>query len=353
MTSPEHTPEPDAASTGASPGGSSRHDDRGLDGLGTGGEERSPGPAGRPERTWDAQELHAVQAELGGTAQESLLRLLGWRPGDPLPDAPGLDDTLGEVSGGASQPGDDAAAGGLVGANLGVSPPTDLLLPAEPEPVVPINWNTLDADRAEQEWWQLDAFVYWLRDDFGLTPQELPPMWHRHPELVWELSALRTSWLAGHAEDAHPGSPLMWLRDLSDTRRRLRDWVQRCGTTLTEDRPTRRTTWPGENPAPSPTPAPVTDRAADFADFVADDLARRRRVEEQAQAEVEQVRAERVNRLRQAWLLPTPDPEEPAPDVPSTGPTTGEPAPGQPPTGEPVVDEPVAEGPGTDERDRS
>ncbi|MEV0949100.1 hypothetical protein [Promicromonospora sp. NPDC050249] len=196
---------------------------------------------------------------------------------------------------------------------VAASSDADLLLPAEPEPVVPINWNTLDADRAEQEWWQLDAFVYWLRDTFGLTPQELPPMWHRHPELVWELSALRTSWLAGHAEDAHPGAPLMWLRDLGDCRRRLRDWVQRCGTTLTEDRPTRLTTWPGEEAATSPTPATVTDRASDFAIFVADDIDRRRRIEAEAQVEIEQARAERVARLRRAWGLPTTGAEDPTP----------------------------------------
>ncbi|MFI8526272.1 hypothetical protein ACIGB8_17570 [Promicromonospora sukumoe] len=191
---------------------------------------------------------------------------------------------------------------------------------------MPINWNTLDADRAEQEWWQLDAFVYWLRDDFGLTPQELPPMWHRHTELVWELSALRTSWLAGHAEDAHPGSPLMWLRDLGDARRRLRDWVQRCGTTLTEDRFTRRTTWPGEQAATSPVPVTVDDRAADFAVFVADDVARRRRIEADAQAEIEEARARRLSRLREQWGLPgtSTSTTEPAQDGQSSGATDQE-----------------------------
>lgn len=242
-------------------------------------------------------------------SQLSLLQMLGWRPGDPLPDIGDLGDALDEVSDDAQPfPANPAAPGMAV-----ASSDTDLLLPAEPEPVVPINWNTLDADRAEQEWWQLDAFVYWLRDDFGLTPQELPPMWHRHPELVWELSALHTSWLAGHAENAHPGAPLMWLRDLGDCRRRLRDWVQRCGTTLTEDRPTRLTTWPGEDFATSPTPTAVTDRAADFAIFVTDDIDRRRRIEADAQAEIEQARAERVARLRRSWGLPTTGAEGPAP----------------------------------------
>ncbi|MDR7381267.1 hypothetical protein [Promicromonospora iranensis] len=247
-------------------------------------------------------------------SQLSLLRMLGWRPGDPLPDVDDLDDPLDKVSDDAPPfPASLGAASGR--GRAAASSEADLLLPAEPEPVVPINWNTLDAERAEQEWWQLDAFVYWLRDTFGLTPQELPPMWHRHPELVWELSALRTSWLAGHAEDAHPGSPLMWLRDLGDCRRRLRDWVQRCGTTLTEDRPTRRTAWPGEEPATSPTPVEVTDRAADFAVFVADDVDQRRRIEAEAQTEIDQIRAERVSRLRRSWGSPMAGADDPGPDA--------------------------------------
>ncbi|MFI8528153.1 hypothetical protein ACIGB8_27085 [Promicromonospora sukumoe] len=257
-----------------------------------------------------------------GASELSLLRMLGWRSGDPLPDVDGMGDAADETGDVLPFPSSRAAAPGQRGAAAPSDP--DLLLPAEPEPVVPINWNTLDAERAEQEWWQLDGFVYWLRDDFGLTPQELPPMWHRHPELVWELSALRTSWLAGHAEDAHPGSPLMWLRDLGDARRRLRDWVQRCGTTLTEDRATRRTTWPGEDPAPSPTPVVVTDRAADFAIFVADDVAQRRQVEAEAHAEIERIRAERISRLRRSWHLPTTDSDGPASGDLSAGPETDE-----------------------------
>lgn len=259
-------------------------------------EPHLPGPPSQDE-------LPATQDGVPADASElSLLRMLGWRPGDALPDVDALKDSPDETG--------DVLPLSTIGAAApdpgGAATPSeaDLLLPAEPEPVVPINWNTLDADRAEQEWWQLDAFVYWLRDDFGLTPQELPPMWHRHPELVWELSALRTSWLAGHAEDAHPGSPLMWLRDLSDSRRRLRDWVQRCGTTLTEDRSTRRTTWPGEQAATSPVPVTVGDRTADFAVFVADDVALRRGIESYAQAEVEEMRARRLRRLREQWGLP-------------------------------------------------
>src|SRR3546814_10954390 len=62
------------------------------------------------------------------------------------------------------------------------------------EPLGPINWNTLTADEAETEWLDLNAWVHWLRGTYGLAPNELPPMWHRHDELVWELSALHLHW---------------------------------------------------------------------------------------------------------------------------------------------------------------
>jgi hypothetical protein len=273
-----------------------------------------------PNEAGAASELAAVQdAALDDGSQESLLRMLGWRPRDPLPD-----DLMDGADGDAEDPGYRADGSDPSGVSTANPPEPGILLggadiPTDPdflppEPVMPVNWNTLDANRAEQEWWQLDAFVYWLRDDFGLTPQELPPMWHRHTELVWELSALRTAWLAAHAEDAHAGSPLMWLRDLGDSRRRLRDWVQRCGTTLSEDRPTRRTAWPGEQASTSPAPVAVTDRAADFAVFVADDVARRRQIEVEAQAEIERVRDERLERLREAWHLPGTPATTPAQD---------------------------------------
>lgn len=309
MTGPDHTSDHGPNNAGSGPDNiPDGHDPA----TGVDGETPSAGSPEQSDGMAEREELLAVQeAALGGSSQESLLRLLGWRPGDPLPDdgelAPaGPDDEPDGTDLSAARPAPgpwarEAASGMTGGASDPGLPPE-----AEPEPVVPVNWNTLDSERAEQEWWQLDAFVYWLRDDFGLTPQELPPMWHRHTELVWELSALRTSWLAAHGEDAHPGSPLMWLRDLGESRRRLRDWVQRCGTTLTEDRPTRRTTWPGEQAATSPAPVAVTDRAADFAVFVSDDVARRRQIEVEAQAEIEQARAHRIERLREAWHLPTP-----------------------------------------------
>jgi hypothetical protein len=161
----------------------------------------------------------------------------------------------------------------------------------------PINWCVLGPEEAEKEWGRLDAWVYWLRDRFGLTPQEIPPAWHRHDPLVWELSALRSAWLACHAPDASPLAPLTWLRDFHDARDRLREWVQDLGTELKQDRPTRQVAWPGEPAASSPGWEPITDRAADFGVHVSDDVAAREQALDEAQAAVAAERAELQIRL--------------------------------------------------------
>lgn len=149
------------------------------------------------------------------------------------------------------------------------------------EPLGPINWNTLGADEAEAEWLDLNAWVNWLRGTYGLAPSVLPPMWHRHDELVWELSALHLHWLNCYGPDASPSSPLGWHRDFAEARNRLRDWVAACGTRLDRDRPTRQTSWPGEPTFKAGSEAEVSDRDADFVQFVMEDVTARRQVEDQ------------------------------------------------------------------------
>lgn len=61
---------------------------------------------------------------------------------------------------------------------------------ALPEPQHPINWNLLSAQDLEAELLELNRWVDWLRHTYGLPASVVPPYWHRHPELVWELSAL-------------------------------------------------------------------------------------------------------------------------------------------------------------------
>ena len=70
----------------------------------------------------------------------------------------------------------------------------------------------LDAEQAEIEWHDLDEWVKWLKSTFGLPPNIVPPYWHRHDELVWELSALHCHWLSCYHESASPSARRPWPR---------------------------------------------------------------------------------------------------------------------------------------------
>lgn len=150
-----------------------------------------------------------------------------------------------------------------------------------PEPPHPINWNLLTGDEAETEWLELNTWVNWLRHTYGLPASVIPPMWHRHSELLWELSALHLHWLCAYDPEQNGSAPLGWHRDFADARQRLRDWVAASGTRLDRDRPTRQTTWPGEDPAGPVEDQVITDRDEDFVQFVLDDVAARRNAEEE------------------------------------------------------------------------
>lgn len=148
------------------------------------------------------------------------------------------------------------------------------------EPPHPINWNLLTATEAEAEWLELNSWVNWLRRTYGLPAAVIPPSWHRHPELVWELSALHLHWLCAYDPDQNGSAPLGWHRDFAEARQRLRDWVTLSGTRLDRDRPMRQTAWPGENPADPVEDTTVTNRNEDFVQFVLDDLRSRRPAED-------------------------------------------------------------------------
>lgn len=142
--------------------------------------------------------------------------------------------------------------------------------------VQPINWDVLSAEDAEAAWFELNEWVDRLRRTYGLPPAIVPPLWHRHPELVWELSALHLHWKASYEGGASPSAPLLWHRDFAEARNRLREWVAGSGTKLDRDRPTRQTAWPGEDRVDPGTEVVIVDRESDFGTFVADDVANRR-----------------------------------------------------------------------------
>lgn len=148
------------------------------------------------------------------------------------------------------------------------------------EPPHPINWNLLTSHDLEQELLELNRWVNWLRTEYGLPASVIPPLWHRHPELLWELSALHLHWLCAYDPNQDGSAPFGWHRDFLDARQRLRDWVATSGTRLDRDRPTRHTIWPGEKPTADSVEQSITDRDADFVQFVLAQVEARRAAED-------------------------------------------------------------------------
>ena len=154
-------------------------------------------------------------------------------------------------------------------------------------PPHPVNWNLLSAQDLEAEWLELNRWVDWLRHTYGLPASVIPPMWHHHPELVWELSALHLHWLCAYDPEQNGSAPLGWHRDFADARARLRDWVATCGTRLDRDRPTRQTTWPGEAPGPAIEDRAITNRDEEFVQFVIDQVNARQKAEDEFYANLD------------------------------------------------------------------
>ena len=143
----------------------------------------------------------------------------------------------------------------------------------------PVNWRTLTAEDAEYEWLSLNEWVDWLRHEFGLPASVIPPYWHRHPELLWELSALHLHWLGAYDPAQHASAPIGWMSDFHAAQVRLREWVALSGTRLDRDRPTRQTTWPGEDAQPAEPERPIINRDEEFVAFVIADVNRRAEAE--------------------------------------------------------------------------
>ena len=88
------------------------------------------------------------------------------------------------------------------------------------EPPHPINWNLLTSQDLEEELLELNRWVNWLRMEYGLPAAVIPPIWHRHPELLWELSALHLHWLSAYDANQDGSAPFGWHRDLTGIARR-------------------------------------------------------------------------------------------------------------------------------------
>lgn len=151
----------------------------------------------------------------------------------------------------------------------------------------PVNWRTLTGEEAEYEWLALNEWVDWLRHEFGLPASIIPPAWHRHPELVWELSALHLHWLSAYHPSQHASALIGWLADFHAAQTRLREWVALSGTRLDRDRPVRQTTWPGEDAARDAGETPIINRDEDFVAFLIADVERRTHAEAERRGETD------------------------------------------------------------------
>ncbi|GAA2187424.1 hypothetical protein GCM10009786_12310 [Leucobacter alluvii] len=157
----------------------------------------------------------------------------------------------------------------------------------ETPPPRPINWNLLTSHDLEQELLALNRWVNWLRLEYGLPASEVPPLWHRHPELPWELSALHLHWLSAYDAEQDGSAPFGWHRDFADARGRLRDWVAASGTRRDRDRPTRQTPWPGEEHSQEVVEQVIHDREADFVEFVLEQVQARGAAEDAFYANID------------------------------------------------------------------
>ena len=108
----------------------------------------------------------------------------------------------------------------------------------------------------------------------------IPPFWHRHPELLWELSALHLHWLCAYDPEQNGSAPLGWHRDFADARaaaprlgRRLRHPPGPRPPHPADHLARRRTRRARRGP-------PITDRDEDFVQFVLDDVAARHQAED-------------------------------------------------------------------------
>jgi hypothetical protein len=102
-------------------------------------------------------------------------------------------------------------------------------------------------------------------------------MWHRHPELLWELSALHLSWLAAYDPEQNAAAPLGWHRDFADAEHGCATGSPPAAPGWTGTGPTRQTSWPGERTRTAGRGDASSRPGQDFVDFVIAEVASARR----------------------------------------------------------------------------
>jgi hypothetical protein len=94
---------------------------------------------------------------------------------------------------------------------------------------VPIMWGAHTPRDQALFLEELDLWVGWLVDRYGLDQRVVPGCWAEHPELIEELSALHLAWETAFSSSANADEPLRWHERFDVARSRLSDWVTRTG----------------------------------------------------------------------------------------------------------------------------
>ncbi|GAB2564273.1 hypothetical protein [Leucobacter ruminantium] len=166
-----------------------------------------------------------------------------------------------------------------------------------PDPPTAIHWDLLTPEAAAVEWTALNIWVHWLRKTYAVQASIIPPYWHTHTEIVWELSALHLFFLHCYHPDKDGAGPITWCVAWAAARVRLRELVTIAGTRLDRDRPTRRTYWPGEEAGDEGEEVPITNREAHFKAYVKADIQARREARVRTQ-EVREHAARDLHKVR-------------------------------------------------------
>jgi hypothetical protein len=127
---------------------------------------------------------------------------------------------------------------------------------AEEKGVPPIHWPSLGAIPAEREWPELGRWVGELRERYpGLDSYVVPACWYEHESLVVALQALKDHERVAYATSSPGSAGMEWHRALRDMSALLRQFTADLRCDHGPDCATRE----------------------QFDDFVAQDIARRRR----------------------------------------------------------------------------
>ena len=94
---------------------------------------------------------------------------------------------------------------------------------------VPVPWQVLGPEEVPEFAENLKDWVRWLVYRYGLDPRTVTPCWTMHGELVEELSALRTAWIACYTWPLDGSALLAWHASFAEARVRLSEWISRNG----------------------------------------------------------------------------------------------------------------------------